>query len=94
MITATPPSAATALAVGSSRAGQLETGGDVDYFRVEVTASGELIVHTTGSLDTKGQLEDSAGAVLASDDDGGDGYNFRLAHAVRAGTYYPQGRRL
>ena len=82
------PSAATALAVGSSRSGQIEPGGDVDYFRVQVSASGDLTVHTTGSLDTKGQLEDSAGAVLASDDDGGDGYNFRLAHAVSAGTYY------
>ena len=82
------PSAATALAVGSSRSGQIEPGGDVDYFRVQVSSSGDLTVHTTGSLDTKGQLEDSAGAVLARDDDGGDGYNFRLAHAVSAGTYY------
>ena len=82
------PSSATALAVGSSRSGQLEPGGDVDYFRVEVSESGDLTVHTTGSLDTKGQLEDSAGAVLASDDDGGEGLNFRLAHAVSAGTYY------
>ena len=47
-----------------------------------------MTVHTTGSLDTKGQLEDSAGAVLASDDDGGDGYNFRIVHVVSAGTYY------
>ena len=76
------------MAMGSSRSGQLETGGDVDYFRVQVAASGELIVHTTGRLDTKGQLEDSAGAVLARDDDGGNGYNFRIAHAVSAGTYY------
>ena len=82
------PSSATALAVGSSRLGQLETGGDVDYFRVAVAESGALTVHTTGSLDTKGQLEDSAGGVLARDDDGGDGYNFRLAHTVSAGTYY------
>ena len=82
------PSAATDLAVGSSRSGQIETGGDVDYFRVQVSESGELTVHTTGSLDTKGQLEDSAGAVLASDDDGGEGLNFRIAHAVSAGTYY------
>ena len=82
------PSAATALAVGSSRLGQLETGGDVDYFRVAVSESGDLTVHTTGNLDTKGQLEDSAGGVLARDDDGGDGYNFRIAHAVSAGTYY------
>ena len=82
------PSAATSLAMGSSRSGQLETGGDVDYFRVEVAASGELIVQTTGRLDTKGQLEDSAGAGLARDDDGGNGYNFRIVHTVRAGTYY------
>ena len=26
--------------------------------------------------------------VLARDDDGGDGYNFRIAHTVSAGTYY------
>ena len=82
------PSEATDLAVGSSRSGQIEPGGDVDYFRVEVSESGDLTVHTTGSLDTRGQLEDSGGAVLARDDDGGDGYNFRLAHAVSAGTYY------
>ena len=82
------PSSATALAVGSSRLGQIEIGGDVDYFRVVVSESGDLTVHTTGSLDTKGQLEDSAGGVLARDDDGGDGFNFRLAHAVSAGTYY------
>ena len=36
------PSSATALAVGSSRSGQLEPGGDVDYFRVEVSESGGL----------------------------------------------------
>ena len=88
------PSSATALAVGGSQSGQIEPGGDVDYFRVEVSASGELTVQTTGRLDTKGQLEDSAGTVLARDDDGGDGYNFRIAHAVSAGTYYNQGRRL
>ncbi len=82
------PSAATDLAVGGSQSGQIETGGDVDYFRVQVSGSGELTVQTTGRLDTKGQLEDSAGAVLARDDDGGDGYNFRIAHAVSAGTYY------
>ena len=82
------PSSATALAVGSSRSGQIETGGDVDYFRVQVSASGELTVQTTGSLDTKGQLEDSAGTVLASNDDGGDGLNFRITHTVSVGTYY------
>ena len=33
------PSSATALAVGSSRSGQIEPGGDVDYFRVQVSAN-------------------------------------------------------
>ena len=80
--------------VGSSRSGQIEPGGDLDYFRVQVSESGELAVHTTGSLDTKGQLEDSAGAVLARDDDGGDGYNFRLAHAGSDRHVLHQGRRL
>ena len=48
------PSSATDLAVGSSQSGQLETGGDVDYFRVAVTGSGELIVQTTAAWIRRG----------------------------------------
>ena len=81
-------SGATSLSLGSSLAGQLETGGDVDYFRVQVAGSGTLTVYTSGSVDTKGELENSAGTTLASDDDGGSGYNFRIEHSVSAGTYY------
>ena len=79
---------ATVLAVGSSRSGQIETGGDVDYFRVQVGQAGVLTVHTTGSLDTKGTLEDHAGSVLAQDDDGGSGVNFEIERTVGAGTHY------
>ena len=79
---------ATSLSVGGSQAGQIEVGNDIDYFRVQVSGSGELTVYTTGSLDTVGSLESSSGSSLESDDDGGTGSNFRIARTVAAGTYY------
>ena len=79
--------AATAVAVGSDTPGRL-TAEDVDYFRVEVGASGTLEAYTTGATDTYGQLEDSGGSVLSTNDDGGTGSNFRLSHDVSAGTYF------
>ena len=81
-------SSATPVASGSETAGELEPD-DVDYFRVEVAESGVLVVAlTTGGLDTHGTIEDSAGTFLASNDDGGEGSNFRVTVTVDAGTYY------
>ena len=68
--------------------GNLEIGGEVDYFRVEVSEPGLLLVYTTGSSHIKGTLEDNTGDSLATDDDSGSGDNFRITHAVSAGTYY------
>ena len=79
---------ATSLSLGSSRSGRIETGSDVDYFRVRVSGSGTLTVHTTGSLDTRGELQSSSGSILTSNDDGGSGRNFRIQRSVSAGTYY------
>ena len=79
---------ATILAVGDSLSGRIETGSDVDYFGVQVSGSGTLTVHTTGSLDTQGELQNSSGSALTSDDDGGNGRNFRIERPVSAGTYY------
>ena len=81
-------SGATSLALGSSLAGEIETGRDVDYFSVQISESGTLTIYTTGSLDTKGRLESSSGSILASNDDGGRGSNFRIERSVSAGTYY------
>ncbi len=81
-------SGATNLSLGGSRSGRIETGSDVDYFRVRVSGSGTLTVHTTGSLDTVGELQSSSGSTLTSDDDGGSGLNFRIRRSVSAGTYY------
>ena len=66
-------SGATPLSLGGSRSGRIETDSDVDYFSVRVNGSGTLTVYSTGSLDAEGELQDSAGAVLASDSDSGIG---------------------
>ena len=81
-------SGATSLSVGGSQSGQIETGSDIDYFRVQVSGSGTLTVYTTGSLDTVGRLENSSGSSLSNDDDSGNNSNFRIAQTVSAGTYY------
>ena len=79
---------ATDLARSSSIEGQVEEGDDNDYFRVQVTEATTLTVYTTGDLDTVGELQASDGSILASDDDGGDGGNFRIKHDVGPDTYY------
>ncbi len=79
---------ATLIDQDSTTAGSIETAGDNDYFRINVTGRGILTVGTAGSTDTMGYLLDAAGAQLAADDDGGDYYNFQISHAVTAGTYY------
>ena len=81
-------SGATSLSLGGSRTGRIETGSDIDYFRVQVRASGVLTVYTAGNLDTQGTLQNSSGSTLTSNDDGGIGNNFRIVQSVSSGTYY------
>ena len=79
---------ATGIGIPSDTAGVL-TAGDTDYFRVVVGRSGTLQVYTSGGTDTKGRLEDDFGPTLTfSDDDSGDGSNFRIERSVVVGTYY------
>ena len=78
---------ATGVEAGSDTEGMLESG-DVDYFRIDVDASGTLEVYSSGRTDTYGYLEDAGGETLRSNDDGGAGTNFRIAEDVSAGTYY------
>ena len=81
-------SGATSLALGGSRSGQISSGSDIDYFKVQVSKSGVLTVYTTGSLDTRGTLQNSSGTSLENDDDAGSGNNFKIERSVSAGTYY------
>ena len=81
-------SGATSLSLGSSRSGQIESSGDVDYFRVQVGVSGTLKAHTTGTLDTVGELQSSSGATIESDNDSGTGGNFTIERSVSPGAYF------
>ena len=78
---------ATPVDLGSSTAGSLSEG-DTDYFRVEMSSAGTLTVYTTGDTDTEGYILDSSGNILDYNDDGGEGWNFRVSAPVSAGTYY------
>ncbi|MBM3852705.1 MAG: hypothetical protein FJ399_06075, partial [Verrucomicrobia bacterium] len=78
---------ATAVSLNSTTNGAINPAGDVDFFRVQMSAAGTLLIYTTGSTDTYGRLLNSSGVELARNDDSSD-LNFRLSHSVGAGTYY------
>jgi hypothetical protein len=79
---------AASVALNTTASGRIATGGEVNYFRVTVTAAGTLTVATTGSTDTIGELQDATGTVLASDDDNGAASNFSITRVVGIGTYF------
>ena len=81
------PEGATPVDLGSSTDGSLSER-DEDYFVVEMSSAGTLTAYTTGDTDTEGYVLDSSGNVLDYNDDGGEGWNFRVSASVSAGTYY------
>jgi hypothetical protein len=85
------PGTATAwpVATQSKVAGVLETGSDSDVFRFTAPASGTYSFRSaTAAGDPCGDLMDSAGAVIATDDDGGEGRDFLIAAELTAGRVY------
>ena len=81
-------SEATRVSLPSQTTGEIDPSDDEDYFRFEVSAPGEVLARTTGSLDTLGTLYYADGREVATDDDGGTGSNFRIQQQLAAGTYY------
>ena len=88
---------ATALTLDTDMAGAIASGTDVDYFTFTLTQKTDLFIWTTGALDTVGELQDSGGTELASNDDNpfsaddplaSAPSNFFLWKALAAGTYY------
>jgi hypothetical protein len=69
-------------------AGTIDPAEDRDYYRFSVYQAGPTVVYTTGITDTRGVVYDRARAPLASDDDSGDGSNFRMVDWLGRGTYY------
>ncbi len=86
---------ATSLSLGSSIAGRIDPGNDVDVFKLDLSSrSGvtDVWVYTSGDLDTWGGLYDgtSARAFLANDDSliNGRRYNFHLRATLAPAIYY------
>jgi hypothetical protein len=65
------------------------TGGDVDFYAFNASAGTTLLLEVlTGSLDTFIGLFDSAGNLVAADDDGGAGLLSRIVYPVATGGRY------
>ncbi len=85
-----------ALSIGSTKEGSIESVGDEDWFKIDLTAGTTYAFEVLGSETSNGTLDDpflylydSSGVVLAQDDDSGAGYNASLAYTTPAsGTYY------
>ena len=54
------------VAVGATVSGRIDSVGDVDYFRIDVTHTGTLVVWTSGEVATDLELLDADGNPLAS----------------------------
>ena len=73
---------------GSPQEGALGTDGDADRFRLDITGPTSVAIYTRGGVDTGALLYDPDGELIAYDDDGGEGPNFRIdAILFRRGTY-------
>ena len=66
----------------------ITTGGQIVYFAFTPTTSGSFTIQSTGSGDTYGTLYSSTKSSLTTNDDGGDGGNFKITYTMTAGTTY------
>ena len=90
------PATPTPLSLGSSMAGRIDPGDDVDFFKLDLssaTGTTDVWLYTTGGLDTTGELLDVSEDLLASNDDGFFGHreewtNFHLRWNLPPGVYY------
>ena len=81
------------LSVNTTNNAVISSGGEMKYYTFTPTTSGIYVIYSTGSEDTKVFLYNSTGTQIASDDDDGDGNNFRLECELTAGTTYRFGIR-
>jgi hypothetical protein len=82
------PGSATFVSCNSSTGGNLETGGNEDYFAINLSGDGIVTVNTTGTTDTVGSLMDSTPAVITQDNNSGTNNNFEIQLNLVADTYY------
>ena len=79
------------VSLGSTSTGKIEKEGDHDWFAVNLEENKNYYFDVKGVTldDTYLNLRSSAGTILSSDDDGGDGYNSRIEFtATQSDKYY------
>ncbi|MCY3604482.1 MAG: leucine-rich repeat domain-containing protein [Gammaproteobacteria bacterium] len=79
---------ATDLTIGARIEAQIDYIGDRDWFRLSLSEPASVAIYTSGDLDTVGRLHDEYGALMVSDDDGGDNANFHIEGRRAEGAYY------
>ena len=82
---------ATSIATGARIWGAVDSTDDEDYFRLSVSSTADYWIYTLGDLETVGELLDSNGVFVESDDYGGvlpNPDNFFLWRKLQSGTYY------
>lgn len=79
---------ATNIDTNISVLGEFEKEGDFDFFKIDVTQSGELTVNSSGNKDTFGYLLDADGNEIISDDDSGEVRNFSFSVNLQKGIYF------
>ena len=89
---------ATKIKVGSTSAGIIELGGDVDVFRFDLKFPITVLAKSSGNTDVFAEILDNAGQLLASDDNSRDSNNFMMKlpllpgpHFLRVKHYSPDG---
>ena len=64
------------------------TSGQIVYFAFNPTTRGSFTIQSIGSGDTYGTLYSASQSSLTTDDNGGDGNNFKITYTMTAGTTY------
>ena len=85
------PDSSGSLDIGSSLEGNLESLGDLDWFKVELEADKYYNFELTGTTleDSFLALKEANGNIISTDDDGGDGFNSRIIISPESsGTFY------
>ena len=83
--------AATSVTAGANVWGAIDPAADEDYFSFSVSSTADYWIYTLGDLDTVGELLDSNGMSIESNDYGAVWPNpdsFFLWHRLQSGTYY------
>lgn len=77
----------TALPLAVPTPGAIAAKGGEQTFSLVLPSAGTLIVASTGGTDVSAQLLRADGTLEASNDDGGNWYNFRIERPLAAGAY-------